>query len=125
MRWLPVLFLFPISIAALAADAGWPDLPKTCFVKGRPGTAADVKAGCAAFMADTPDGKMVGKPLDVEIPQYAIHTDAKTGKKTHVILIQAEEAMGMKMAGYKITGTNGMVVDSLDSLKLLGRKKPE
>ncbi len=124
-RWLPALFLLPISVGAFAADAGWPDLPKTCFVKGRPSTAADVKAGCAVFVAATPEGKVIGKPLNVEIPQYAIVTDTETGKKTHVILIQAEEAKGIKLAGYKIAGTDAMVADLLDSLKLLGQKKPD
>ncbi len=122
-RWLSAAFLLTVCMAAQAGGDAWPDLPRACFVSGRPATVADVKAGCAVFVA-TSNGKPVGKPLDIEIPQYAIHTDRKTGKKSRVIVIQAEEAEGMKVVGYKIVGTRRKVVDMLDSLVLLGAEKP-
>jgi hypothetical protein len=123
IRWLIAAFLLTLSMAAQAGSDAWPDLPQTCFVSGRPATVADVKAGCAVFVA-TSNGKPVGKPLDIEIPQYAMHTDKKTGKKTRVIVIQAEEAQGMKLVGYRIAGSRRKVVDVLDSLQLLGADKP-
>jgi len=122
-RWLIAAFLLTVCMAAQAGNDAWPDLPQTCFVSGRAATVADVKAGCAVFVA-TSNGRPVGKPLDIEIPQYAIHTDRKTGKKARVIVIQAEEAQGMKLVGYRIAGTRRKVVDVLDSLVLLGADKP-
>lgn len=123
IRWLTVACLLTISTTAVAGGRGWPDLPDTCYVSGRAATVADVKAGCAVFVASS-NGKLIGKPLDIEIPQYAIHTDRKTGKKTRVIVIQAETAQGMKLVGYKIVGSKRKVVDSLGSLRLLGGDKP-
>lgn len=122
-RWLIAAFVLTVSMAAQAGGDAWPVLPQTCFVSGRPATVADVKAGCAVFVA-TSNGRPVGKPLDIEIPQYAIHTDRKTGNKTRVIVIQAEEAEGMKVVGYEIVGTRRKVVDVLASLVLLGSEKP-
>ncbi len=123
LRWFPALFLLLVSAAALAGDIAWPNLSDTCFVKGRPANADDVKDHCAVFVAMS-EGKSVGKPLHVAIPQYAYHVDKKTGEKTPVILIQAEDAMGMKMAGFIVVGPNNMMVDLMDSLQLLGTKKP-
>lgn len=131
MRWIPALLLLllpPLTVhAGSPVDAGqidWPDLPTTCFVKGRPATPADVKKGCAAFVA-TANGKDVGKPLNIAIPQYAYQIDKETHTRTPVILIQAEEGLGIKMAGYTIVGSDKRVVDLLSSLELLGSKKPK
>jgi hypothetical protein len=128
MRWLSALFLLILSAAApssiaWAADVIWPDLPKTCFVKGRPATAADVRLHCAVFVPMS-EGRAIGKPLPIAIPQYAYHLNKKTGHKTPVIVVQAESAMGMKMVGMRIVGTKQSMVDTLDSLQLLGTEKP-
>lgn len=123
IRWLTAAFLSLLSGAALAGGQAWPDLPRTCYVSGRAATVADVKAGCAVFVASS-NGKLIGKPLNIEIPQYAIHVDKKTGKKTRVIVIQAETAQGLKLVGYKDVGSRKRVVDSLGSLRLLGSKRP-
>lgn len=120
-RWLTAAVL--VTLSAVALGGTWPDLPKTCYVSGRAATVADVKAGCAVFVASS-NGKLIGKPLDIEIPQYAIHTDKKTGRKTRVIIIQAESAQGMKLVGYRAIGSKRKAVDSLGSLRLLGGNKP-
>ena len=101
----------------------WPDLPKDGFVKGRPATQEDAKLGNAAFAIEV-GGKVAGKPLDIEIPQYAIHVEDKTGKETPVIIIQAEEGNGIKAIGYKVVGTSEIGVCLLRELRLLGTTKP-
>ena len=119
-------FLIYISLTSIAFGSGivWPDLPKTEFVKERPATEEDVKKGHATFVIKV-DGKPAGKLLDVEIPQYAIHVEERTGKETPVIVIQAEENSGIRAVGYKIVGTSDMGVSLLRELRLLGTKKPE
>jgi hypothetical protein len=101
----------------------WPDLPKECFVSARPATVADVKKGCAAFMIGDTDTS-VGTPLGIEIPQYAWHVDQKSGKKTPVILIQAEESSGIKAVGYKDVDSPSLSVALLSEMILLGSRKP-
>lgn len=120
---LTLLSTAALSTAAMAAGQAWPALANVCYVSGRAAKVADVKAGCAVFVASS-NGKPIGKPLDIEIPQYAIHTDKKTGKQTRVIVIQAEEAQGMKLVGFRIVGSKRKVVDVLGSLKLLGGETP-
>lgn len=124
MRRLAALFLLIFAPAALAGDIDWPDLPPSCYVKGRAGNASDVRLHCAAFVATGKDGKPIGKPLKVVVPQYAYHIDPKTKKKTPVILLQAEDAMGIPIAGFQVVG-GGMMVDTLNSLQLLGTRKPK
>lgn len=73
----------------------------------------------------TANGKEVGRALNIAIPQYAYEIDKETGTKTPVIVIQAEEGMGIRMAGYFIVGSDRKVVDLLSTLQLLGTKKPD
>lgn len=118
-RWLALALLVPL--VTNAGDIAWPDLPKTCFVKGRPATEDDLTKGCAAFVI-----KVQGKvsPLDIEIPQYAIHVEDGTGKETRVIIIQAEEGQGIQTVGFIIVGTSSMGASLLREVRLLGTKKP-
>jgi hypothetical protein len=102
----------------------WPDLPKACFVSGRPATQRDVKGGCAAFLIGGPD-MSTGTPLPIAIPQYAWHVDQATGKKTPVILMQAEEKSGIRAVGYKDIQTSTLGAALLSEMQLLGTKKPE
>ena len=75
----------------------WRETP--CLV-GRPATQSDVAAGWAAFATSGAESR----PIDLGIPRCAFHVDQATGKKTPVILIQAEEAKGLKMVGYRFIG---------------------
>jgi hypothetical protein len=102
------------------ASAPWPPLPTTGFLAGRAATKQDVRDGNAAFVAET-EGKGVGVPLTIQIPQYALHVDVDSGAETRVILIQAEHAGGIDMVGYRILATGGDGVGTLPEFKLLGR----
>ena len=110
----------------MAGDIVWPDLPKKAFVKGRPATLDDVRKGSAVFALRV-DGKAIGRPIDIEIPQYGIYTNEKTKQKILVIVIQAEAGQGMRVAGIRLIGVNGdtskKMVVLLKEVKLLGKQK--
>lgn len=109
-----------------AASITWPALTDSCFVKGRPATEEDVKEGCASFVIKVGD-QLAGEPLNIDIPQYALHIDASTGKETPVIIIQAEEnsETGIKAVGYKEVARPVLGISRLNALKLLGTRKPD
>lgn len=66
------------------------------FIKNTPATQEDVQAGKAFFSGDP-----LGIPIDIEIPQYALHTDEE-GKETQVIVIQAEQVNDLRIFGARI-----------------------
>lgn len=111
------------SVPSIAEVINWPELPKTCFVSKRPANVEDVRKGCAAFLIGGPD-KSDGKPLDIEIPQYAYRVDSVSGKKTPVILLQAEERSGTQVVGYSELGTSRIGATLLSEMQLLGTRKP-
>jgi len=89
----------------------WPPLPTSGFVAGRSATAADVAAGNAAFVAQA-DGAVVGEPLDIAVPQHAVHVDPEDGRRTPVFIIQAERYRGQDTLGYReiVTGKVGVAL---------------
>ncbi len=109
--------------ASQAEDVNWPELPKTCFVSRRPSTVSDLSQNCAAFLIGGPE-KSGGTPLDIQIPQYAFHVDGASGKKTPVIVLQAEERSGIKAVGYKEVQTSTIGAGLLSEMQLLGTSKP-
>lgn len=123
MRTLLFAALAMAPTLALADTIPWPDLPKTCFVSGRPATSADVDSGCAAFLINV-KGQAAGTPIKLDIPQYAMHVDETTGKETPVILIQAEENGEIKAVGYRELGTDQLGAALLREVRLLGTQKP-
>jgi hypothetical protein len=123
-RLMCLMVLGIVSTSGEATGVVWPELPKDCFVSARPATAADAKKGCAAFMIGQA-GMSVGKPLEIKIPQYAWHMDRATGKRTPVILIQAEESSGIKAVGYKEIDSAGLGAALLTEMILLGSEKPK
>lgn len=123
MRTLLFAALTTVSSLAIADTITWPDLPKNCFVSGRAATSLDVDAGCAAFLINV-KGQAAGTPIELDIPQYALHIDEATGKQTPVILIQAEENGEVKAVGYKELGTDQLGAALLREVRLLGTRKP-
>jgi hypothetical protein len=106
--------------ASAGAASDWPALPSSGFVTGRPAHKEDVAKGDAIFVAASKDKDIViGKPLSISIPQYALLND------THqrVIVVQAEEANGMKLFGVRGLDGKEAVVTETD-LELLGTRKP-
>lgn len=116
-----VLLAGPAGVAA--AGIAWPPLTDIGHVRGRAATEADVTKGVAVFALKS-DGKPVGTPIKMGIPQYAFHVDEQTGKKKPVVLIQAEEGQGMRIAGYVDVRSGKMEAGLLSELQLLGATPP-
>ena len=113
-----VAWLLVLGGASAAATAEWPPLPSSGFVTGRPAQKEDVAKGNAIFSAVI-NGVVVGKPLPIKIPQYALLRD---GRKP-IILVQAEVANGMKVYGVRgLDGKQQVVTES--DIELLGTQKP-
>jgi hypothetical protein len=113
-----VAWLLVLGGASAAAAAEWPPLPSSGFVTGRPAQKEDVAKGNAIFSAVV-NGVVVGKPLPIKIPQYALLRD---GHKP-AILVQAEVANGMKVYGVRGLDGKQQVVTEKD-IELLGTQKP-
>lgn len=64
-------------------------------------------------------------PVVLQIPQYDMHVEAKTGKKAPVVLVQAEEGQGIRMAGYVSVRDGTKAVCLLNELRLLGTSTPK
>jgi len=95
-----LLLLVGTELAVASAHGSqWPTLPKTGFIAGRPATQQDVADGNAVFSAEK-DGVVIGKPLPVQIPQFALWDDGK-GHRIPVIVVQAESANGFEIFGLR------------------------
>ena len=102
-----------------AGDASdWPPLPTAGFITGRPAQKDDVVKRDAVFVLDI-EGVVVGKPLPISIPQYALLRES--GER--VILVQAEEVNGIRLFG--VRNLDGEEVAAMDTdLELLGTQRP-
>jgi hypothetical protein len=106
---------------AAADEPQWPALPRSGFIAGRPATLQDVADGNAVFSTGK-DGKEVGIPLPIQIPQYAYWDDGQ-GHKVQVIVVQAELANGIEIIGlHKANGDH--LVSTRPELTLLGQAHP-
>ena len=75
----------------------------------------DVAAGRAVFAAPGSGSQ----PIDLKLPRCAIHSDQETGKKTPVIVVQAEDVGGKKTIGFRyLNGADGVCM--LFELELVG-----
>ena len=98
----------------------WPALPAKGFITGRTATKEDIASGDAAFLlADS-------KAMNIEIPQYAYHIEAGTGKRSAGIIIQAERTPdGKELVAMQPFGNAGKLVALLGEYKLLGKVPPK
>jgi hypothetical protein len=103
MKRLTLPFLVALGISGIhmsyAGNPQWPPLPAKAFISGRAANEQDIKDGNAIFVAKI-GGTIIGKPLPVTVPQYAYWTDG-SGEKVPVIIVQAEEAIGMQLFGFR------------------------
>jgi hypothetical protein len=97
----------------------WPPLPTRGFVTGRAATQQDMADGDAVFVAEV-GGQIVGEPLDITVPQYAIHIDHEAGVGKRVIVLQAERAGGIEMIGYVELETDAYGVGTAAEFEFLG-----
>jgi hypothetical protein len=110
--------LLSLSSTLLASSQPIPSAPG--YVSGRAATAQDVDAGNAGFVLQDA-GVPIGRPIATVIPQYARFTDGTD--TVLVVLIQAEEARGQRIAAGR-TMSGEIVVGLLSDFTLLGTSKP-
>lgn len=102
----------------------WPDLKTVKFIAGRAATEKDVSEDRAVFVlksGDTP----IGRPLGIPVPQYAIHVDGETKKRTPCILIQAEQAGETKYGGCRSVADGTYLVGLIGEFELFGNNAPK
>ena len=117
--WISIILAL-VGFSAAGAE-GWPALPVAGFLSGRPATDKDVHDGNAIFVLKS-DNIIIGKSLPIAIPQYAYLTE-NGGPMEPVIVVQAEEANGIKLFGYRDRGGKEGVAAETD-LRLLGQRPP-
>ena len=107
----------------MAGTLEWPRLPMQGFVAGRPATETDVAEENAVFVLKV-DDKPVGRPLNIPVPQYALHVDTENGTETPVIIIQAETNGQIEVIGYLIIASQDFGVGLRSEFKFLGTRRP-
>lgn len=96
----------------------WPSLPETAFVAGRLATEADFLEGRAVFYVKD----AVGRPLDIEIPQYAL-LKKEDGAFVRVVVVQAQtDALGERAIVGMRDGAGNNYVATLGEVQLLGAR---
>ncbi|EAW28842.1 hypothetical protein ATW7_04147 [Alteromonadales bacterium TW-7] len=124
MYRLLILPLILISTLLYGQDTMlWPSLSDYKYTSGRQATEDDINLGAAVFMLQV-EGKNIGKPIDIIIPQYAIHIDQETGEKTKVIIIQAEETDDSQVIGAINIQTDEFIAALKFEFEFLGSKNP-
>ncbi len=119
LRQLAFVCLLSLSPALQAGGRSKEAVPG--YVTGRAATVEDVNAGNAGFVLQ--DGDVpIGMPIAMLIPQYARFKDES--ETVLVVLIQAEEARGQRLAAGR-TMKGEVVVGLLSDFTLLGTVRPD
>lgn len=119
-----LLTLFFPEVVLGQLKVAWPDLSAIKYVSKRHAVESDINSGAAVFLLKS-NGINIGTPIDIEIPQYAIHLDGETGMRSNVVIIQAEEANGQQVVGALNVKTQKFIAGFLNEFELLGTNKPE
>ncbi len=102
----------------------WPNLDSCRFIAGRIATERDIMEGKAAFLLKS-GNEILSTPLDIEIPQYALHINQHNNEETPGVIIQAEKTVdGQKLVGFIPVHSQIPVTTSLHEFRLLGTRKP-
>jgi hypothetical protein len=102
----------------------WPSLAAYSCTAGRAATTNDVAADRAVFVLEA-DGRMIGQPLAMTVPQYAFHIDEQTHHRTPCVIIQAEEARGQKLIGCRTLPDGKTMAALYREFELLGETPPK
>ena len=89
------------------------------FIKGIAATPEDV-ASRKAVLSVGPNAR----PLEVDIPQYAIYEDKETGEQSLHIIIQAEEVNGFRLIGGLRAGDGKELAGFQSDFQFLGQVPP-
>jgi len=86
-------------------------------------TENDINSGAAVFLLQNETGESIGVPIDIEIPQYAIHK-GEAGVLTKVIIVQAEQTQDQKAIGALNITDNSFMVGLYNEFTFIGKEKP-
>ncbi len=93
------------------------------FVAGRLANEQDINNGAAVFLQQV-EGRRIGEPSDILVPQYAYLTN-EDGSKELGIIIQAEKAPNKDdIIGFYSLAKDDFSVALLNEFQLLGKNKP-
>ncbi|MTT51132.1 hypothetical protein F1529_01415 [Alcanivorax sp. VBW004] len=114
------LALLAVAAVAQAGDVlSLPPLDTYGFVSGRAATEADVSAGDAVFLFKE-DGLIIGQPLDIQVPQYAVFRGSNEAASGYVIIVQAEQAAGIPVVAARFFSDGKVVTGTPEEFTLLG-----
>lgn len=116
-------FILSTSLLTAGSKMTWPSLTQFSATTGRAATAKDVDNGSAVFVLSN-SGKPIGTPINIVLPQYALHVDSETGVKTPCIVIQAEQANGQKLIGAYLLPEMELFAGLYSEFVLLGTNIP-
>ncbi|MCW7475587.1 hypothetical protein [Leptospira levettii] len=119
-----ILFILNCQNGENKMNIEWPNLSNYKAISGRIATEKDIDDGIAVFSLKL-DGKYVGKPMDIDIPQYAIHIDNETKEETPCVVIQAEISELDELIGCVNIKDNSHLVGMKNEFNLLGTKRPK
>jgi hypothetical protein len=101
----------------------WAKLSEFPSFRNRLATQEDINAGRAAFLVPGQRGP-AGKPMDLEVPQYAYHVGKEKRIKIPGILIQAVEVNGVKIVAFASLPDRKFHIATIDEFQLLGVQSP-
>ncbi len=77
----------------------WPDITQFEATVGRLATKEDTNKNRASFLLQSKDGQRIGKPIEMELPCFALFHDEDCDEPKRTVIFQAEEADGIKYFG--------------------------
>lgn len=114
------LALLLVAAAAQAGEAlSLPPLDTYGFISGRAATEADISAGDAVFLFKD-EGQIIGQPLDIQVPQYAVFRGSNEAASGYVIIVQAEEAAGVPVVAARFLRDDKVITATPEEFTFLG-----
>ena len=107
----------------MTRDINWPELPTSGYICGRSATTEDVDSGVAVFALKSGDD-YVGEPVDVDVPQYAIHVNQDTSERTPVVVTQVEKSGEVTFVGCLSVVDGSAMAGLMHEFQLLGTDVP-
>ncbi len=103
----------------------WPPLADYPCVSGRVATTIDTAANRAVFVLQSKDGKLIGHPLDIKIPQYAFNIDEQTHERKPCVVIQAEQVQNDRVIGCRTLPDGKLLAALYREFEFLGYTPPQ
>jgi hypothetical protein len=100
----------------------WPELSSFEATVGRLATADDTRANRASFLLEV-DGIRIGKPIDMQLPCFALYRDEEANESKRAVVFQAEEADGLRYFGGWLIDDETQIVGFEEDFDLLDQEQ--